>query len=657
MPTLTILNGELEGYVYEVDKSVINMGRRADNDVCLSMDPRVSRYHARLTHRGDDWVLEDLGSANGTFVGQRRIHGPTVVRPGDRFRMGRTWLSIAPELLSPSQLRAQEHVQLTGADGPVAQGAAAGGNVVYSVRADGPAYYADQSEAQRRLELMSRLGADLAPTLDLGQLLDHILTNVMEVIPAERAFVMLVDRASGEFVPQAMFARDGSDTDQAMTVSRSILEYAINERVALMTADALHDERFETLESVQGVGIRSLLCAPLLHGEEALGAIVLDSTSATNVFSEGDVTMLMAIANQVVAAIENARLYTDLRGAYEDLQAAQEQLLRSERLSTVGSITASIAHDMANIVTPLKPLLRMATKECAVDNESYDALSRQMDRLITMVERVTSFSRTGEVRLEPTDVNEVLRRTLTLIRSDITHGGVQLVTEFAPDLPLIMADAAQLDRVFLNLAVNAVQAMESSDERVLTVRTEHDAVELTVSFSDTGPGIPVAIQDKLFEPLFTTKKTGTGLGLHSCKRIVEEEHHGTIALDSLEGIGTTFTVHLPFAAGKTAAPAAPASRSSFDDMFPVAPAAVAPPPPVPAPTPAPPPVPLGEPESYAPLGYEEPADLGGDFPLEPVDAPPAAPGSSTMSPQFDDLGGDFDDLSDIFTDDEDGDKS
>jgi signal transduction histidine kinase len=101
--------------------------------------------------------------------------------------------------------------------------------------------------------------------------------------------------------------------------------------------------------------------------------------------------------------------------------------------------------------------------------------------------------------------------------------------------------------VFLNLALNAIQAMEKCAERVLTIRTEHDVEEVTVSFVDTGPGIPVAIQDRLFEPLFTTKETGTGLGLPSCRRIVEDEHHGTIAVDSIEGVGATFTVHLPLA--------------------------------------------------------------------------------------------------------------
>lgn len=552
MPTIAILNGGLEGQTFVVKKSVVAIGRRHDNDVCLSLDPRVSRYHARLTYRGGEYLLEDIGSANGTFLGQRRIHAPTVIRPGDRFRMGRTWLTLLPEPIETSRARAQESVQLLSeVETGLAGSEELADSVLYSVHADAPARAVSADEATRRLEVMNRIGQELASTLDLNTLVDNVLGAVMEVIPAERGFVMLVDREAGDFVPQAVRVRSGSRAPEAMRVSRHLLEHAISKRVAFMTADAMQDERFLSLDSVQGLHIRSAICAPLLRGEEALGAIFLDSTSTTHVFVERDVEMLMAIANQVVTALENARLYTDLRQAYEELQAAQEQLIRAERLSTIGSITASIAHDMANIVTPLKPLIEIGFRDANVDPELFEALTRQLDRLTAMVERVTSFSRTEELKFEPVNINEIIRKTMTLIRSDVAHSGTELVLELDEELPSVMADAAQLDRVFLNLALNAVQAMEGSEQRILTIRTEHDPEEVTISFIDTGPGIPVSVQDRIFEPLFTTKETGTGLGLPSCKRIVEDEHHGTIAVDSIEGGGATFTIHLPLAPTRT----------------------------------------------------------------------------------------------------------
>ena len=548
MTTLAILNGDLEGYSCRLDKPTVGLGRRTDNDVVVGSDPRISRFHAQLSERGSEWVLEDLGSANGTFVGQRKIHGPTVIRPGDRFRMGRTWFALVAEPIVTSEAEALENVRLL--DSRDTDGAAAVAvpeNVVYRFGVNEPSPAADAAEAQRRLEAMTRVSASLASTLDLAQLLDVVVGSIMQVMPADAGFVMLVDRESGDFIPKAIHRRSTASEEPQINVSRHILEHAINERAAIMTADAMTDERFEALDSVQSLRIHSAICAPLLHGEEALGTIFLESHSETGAFSQQDVELLMAIAGQAATAIENARLYTDLRQTFESLQAAHHQLLCSERLSTVGALSASIAHDMANIVTPLKPLLKLLVRGHEVDAEAFESLNRQMDRLTALLERIMSFSKTDELQPARVQVNDILPKTMTLIRSEIHQRGVELLMDLDDHLPLVMADAAQLDRVFLNLALNALEAMDESDERVLTVKTERDGEEVAINFTDTGPGISVYNQEKLFEPLFTTKSSGTGLGLHSCKRIVEDEHGGTIEVDSLEGIGATFTVRLPVA--------------------------------------------------------------------------------------------------------------
>lgn len=548
MSTLAILSGDMEGTTYELIKSVVTFGRRADNDVPIPLDPRVSRFHAQLSQRGTDWVLEDLGSANGTFVGQRKIHGATVVHPGDRFRMGRTWFGIVPETVRTSEVEALQNVRLLGSEEIIAGDYPAAENVIYTVGLDQPRAQADEGQAERWLEAMSHVSASLASTLDVGQLLDITIESIMTAIPADAGFVMLVDRQTGEFVPKAIRWRDPDVADTDITVSRHILEYVLNERSAIMTADAMADERFEDLDSVQNLRLRSAICAPLMHGEEALGTIFLQSQSETGVFTEQDVEMLRGIAAQAATAIENAALYTDLRHAFEALQSAQEKLVHSERLSTVGALSASIAHDMANVVTPLKPLLRLVTKDHNVDAEAYDSLARQMDRLTALLERIMSFSKTEDLHLQPVKVDEIIQRTISLIKSEIYHRNVELVMNFDETLQPIMADADQLDRVFLNLCLNALEAMETmpeGEERALTITTERDGEEIAISFSDTGPGISIGNQEKLFEPLFTTKATGTGLGLPSCKRIIEEEHHGTIEVDSLEGIGATFTVRLP----------------------------------------------------------------------------------------------------------------
>jgi len=550
MTKLVVLTGDLQGTVFTLNKPVITLGRRADNDIALTTDMRVSRFHAQLQQRGSEWILEDLGSANGTFVGQRRIHGPTVLRPGDRFRLGRTWLALMSEPVHTSEAEARRRVQLEASPALVsaAQKVPAPESLVHSASLDAPRASLDAATASRWLDVLSHVSEALASTLNLAQLLDIIIDNVMAVMPADTGCIFLVDRKTGEFLPKAFRQRTPAAQEAPVIVSRHILEYAINERKALMTADAMHDARFDDSDSVHNLQLHSTLCAPLFHGEEALGAIFLESRSAPGAFSVQDLEMLRTIAGQAAMAIENARLYTDMRQALETLQQTQEQLLRSERLSTIGAITASIAHDMANIVTPLKPLLNLILQDHSQtqNEELVEAVHRQMDRLTALLERLLSFSK-GELRLEAVQINELLPKTLSLIRSEIHHRNVEVVLQLDEQLPPVLGDAAQLDRVFLNICLNALEAMEEmppEKERTLTITTQRDGEEIVISFADTGPGIPVERQEKLFEPLFTTKETGTGLGLYSCKRIIEE-HHGTIEVDSIEGAGATFTVRLP----------------------------------------------------------------------------------------------------------------
>ena len=182
-----------------------------------------------------------------------------------------------------------------------------------------------------------------------------------------------------------------------------------------------------------------------------------------------------------------------------------------------------------------------------MDERTEASLDRQLQRLLALVERLKSFARPEAMQMEPTDLNEVVDGALSLIRTEVHHESVKLDLQLADDLPRVQAVPTQLDRVVLNLALNAIEAMEHEPKR-LVIETELDGDEVALSVTDTGPGIPPEQQARLFEPFFTTKETGTGMGLFSCRRIVEEEHGGTIEVDSRVGEGTTVTVRLPLRA-------------------------------------------------------------------------------------------------------------
>lgn len=543
---LVILNGELEGVRFPLSKANITVGRKTGNDICLSLDPRISRFHAQLTHREDGrWEIEDLESANGTFVGQRRIHAPTVIHPNDRFRMGRTWMLLHDDTPSVSQARAVESVQLA----EVGSEELEVDNVVYSVPAerDGQAE-AEVAGLRDRLAVYREVARALSSTLDVNALLNVIMDSMMECLPAERGFLLLLDRETAEMVPRvARQRRNTGAAEEKVTISRHILQKAVNERVTILTTDAMSDERFQEVASVRDLRIRSAVCAPLVHQENVLGVIYLDTTSATHVFTETDVDFIASVASQASVAIENARLYTDLRNAYEELQAAQQQLVRSEKLSTIGALSATVAHDMINITTPLQPLIDIMLRDADVDSDSEEAVRRQTKRLSALAERLMSFSQSESTELAPSDMNSIVQSTLTLLNTEFNHKSVKLETDFSPDLPPVMADENQMERVFLNLCINALEAMDEMDGQALRIRTYEDADEVVVSIADNGPGLPEDLAQDIFEPFYTTKESGTGLGLFSCRRIVQNDHNGGIEFESVPGEGTTFFVRLPAA--------------------------------------------------------------------------------------------------------------
>jgi signal transduction histidine kinase len=541
---LVILGGEMEGTRFLLKGPTLTLGRRSDNDICLPIDPRISRSHARLTQQSEDvWLLEDLGSVNGTFVGQRRINTPAVLRPNDRFRMGRTWMTLEIKREDTAGTEALQSVRLddTG-DKPFHAD-----SVVYSVAAGGDAdAQREMSAPLRYLQVYQRVGQALRSTLDVVELGNTIMDAVMDSLPAERAFLLLLDPDSGDLAPRVARWRPDIETDAAqVAISRHMVNKAMQERLTIMTTDAMSDERFQGLASVHDLRIRSAVCAPLVHKNDVLGVIYLDSTSATHVFGEGDADLLASVATQASVAIVNAQLFTDLRNAYEDLQSAQEQLLRSQTLSTIGALAATVAHDMINIVTPLQPLIDLMLADADVDSESEEVVRRQTKRLAALAERLMSFSHVEKMRLKPANINTVATSTLSLLNTEFNHRRVRVCQHLEEGLPEVMVDETQMDRVFLNLCLNAVEALQETKNPELTIRTYQDQDEVVISFTDNGPGIPADTKQDIFDPFYSTKKTGTGLGLFSCQRIVQDDHGGVIEFESQPGINTTFTVRLP----------------------------------------------------------------------------------------------------------------
>jgi signal transduction histidine kinase len=232
------------------------------------------------------------------------------------------------------------------------------------------------------------------------------------------------------------------------------------------------------------------------------------------------------------------------------LKESREQLIHAERLTSLGQLAASIAHEVNNPLAGVLTYTKLLAKKVAGDTfrkeEALDHLSKiesEVSRCSRIMRNLLDFSRQTEPRFKLVDMNQVLEQVLAMVGHQAQMQKVEIAEEFSPSLPRVMADSDQLQQVFTNLALNAIQAMPGGGRMVFRTSATSDQVEIDVQ--DTGCGISRENLSKLFTPFFTTKEkgTGVGLGLAVVRRIIER-HKGEIKVQSEVGKGTTFSVHL-----------------------------------------------------------------------------------------------------------------
>jgi two-component system, NtrC family, sensor kinase len=254
-----------------------------------------------------------------------------------------------------------------------------------------------------------------------------------------------------------------------------------------------------------------------------------------------------------VLAREFDAMARSLQAREAQLKAQAEALMRAEQLAAVGRISAQVAHEVRNPLSSIglnvelmQDAVERATFESPEDaretRELLAAVTREVDRLTEVTEQYLRMARPPRPSLEPTTVTEVLASVLEFSREELERAGVEVVRDFTPDTPRALADEGQLRQVFLNLLRNAREAMPDGGRLTIATRSHGNQVE--VALQDTGRGMTEAVRSRIFEPFFSTKEDGTGLGLAVCQQILKT-HGGSLDCQSEAGRGTTFSVKLP----------------------------------------------------------------------------------------------------------------
>jgi signal transduction histidine kinase len=252
-----------------------------------------------------------------------------------------------------------------------------------------------------------------------------------------------------------------------------------------------------------------------------------------------EVGELIEVFNQMIG---------DLKRNLAALDEAKHEKFRLDRLSSIGQIAAGVAHEINNPLGGIRLCFNNLMKtemDDATRQQHIDVINSGFERIQSTVKHLLDFAKNSSMNMTRLQINDVVKSVLKLTEYTVMREGIQIVEKLAPGNPDIVADSGKLEQVFLNLIINAVQAM--SGKGVLTVKTARSDQECLISVSDTGPGIPRDLLPRIFDPFFTTKgpREGTGLGLSVSKAIIEQ-HKGEITVETSEK-GSTFTVRLPAA--------------------------------------------------------------------------------------------------------------
>ena len=414
-------------------------------------------------------------------------------------------------------------------------------------------------ENRQRLEELSvlhDLSRAVTGQLDRGAIVEAVRGHIARVMDARNMSVVLCD-ADREELEIALRVVDGVDD------VREPRRYPIADiglmSVVLATSRPLRTDDYAAECQRHGVEpiarsahLRHWLGVPMTAGDRVLGVIVLGNSQRA--FGAADERLLVNVAHLGALALRSVRLFEERSRAYGELAAAQDQLVRTEKLRALGEMASGVAHDFNNLLASVlgRAQLLMRRVQDPEQLQWLRVIERSALDGAQTVRRLQEFTRIRrDLPMVPLDVAQVVRDALDITQSRWREEPVSrgLLVEVHTELgavPPILGDAAELREALTNLILNAVDAMSAGGTLTLLTRSSENHVEVVVS--DTGVGIPAAVRDKIFDPFFTTKgPRGTGLGLSMTYGIVSR-HGGSITVESEEGRGSTFRLSFPSAA-------------------------------------------------------------------------------------------------------------
>jgi signal transduction histidine kinase len=400
----------------------------------------------------------------------------------------------------------------------------------------------------RLFESLANVSRTINSALGLNDALKVVTREACVLMRAKMCSLMMLDESREWLDLRANYgAGEAYVRKPRLSISESLLGVVVRRKKPLQVENVQVSSRYQSVEVARLEGLVSLVSVPLLFAGQAIGTLSVYTGQPYN-FSNEEIRILSALAELSAIAIEKARLY-------EQIVDVEEQLRQNEKLSALGLLAAEVAHEIRNPLTVMKMLYHSLNLEFpAGDPRTKDAriISEKIEHLNKIVEQILAFARTSEPNFAPVNLNQLINELGLLVRHKLKNQGVEWTLRLHSNLPPILGDATQLEQAFLNLILNAAEAMPRGGTLTITSRPMHlrrgsgVPTHVLVEFKDTGEGMSQEQQRRAFTSLLnTSKRTGTGLGLAIVRRIVEA-HQGKLSLRSQPAQGTVIRLVLPY---------------------------------------------------------------------------------------------------------------
>ncbi len=394
----------------------------------------------------------------------------------------------------------------------------------------------------------------LSAEIDLTQLTQKIMAVVLESSGAQHGYLLIKQKdqlwvAAEQHVGKKRNShRHDYSLNKVRGICRAIVNYVQRTHEKVVLRDAASEGDFQSAAEVQNLGLRSVLCLPVIKQNELIGLLYLENRLSEGVFTPEKISMTELLTAQAAISLENAQLLEQTRLAFTQLQENQEHMLQMEKLSALGTLVGGVAHEINN---PLMGVMNFVefVADRSTDAKSKEILAQalqQIQRIKKIVANMLVFMHNRSTPSGNCSLPEVLNQTLLLLEGELRKAGITLHNDLAESLPNIACAAESLQQILVNLLINARDALQDCPKPTitLTARAESKWVELTIT--DNGPGISEAILNRMFDPFFTTKPPGkgTGLGLSVTRRLIQDAE-GSITVETRLGGGCCMRLKFP----------------------------------------------------------------------------------------------------------------